>query len=100
MEIVARQSVSVWARNWHFSGDKVVVACSSTVELKKVLGQHLLRNLEYLGLSAQLRAPRAVVREVKQQEPILSPQRSIYFCLKKSAGENSMNKWLKSIQIY
>jgi len=66
MEIVARQSVGVWARRWQFSGDKVA-ACSSTVELKTVLGKHLLRNLQYLGLSAQLRAPRAVVREVKQR---------------------------------
>jgi len=40
----------------------------------------------------QLRAPRAVVREVKQQGPILTPQRSIYFCFKNGDGENSMSK--------
>jgi len=100
MEIVARQSVGVCTRRWQFSGDKGVALCSNTFELKKVLEKLLLRNLQYLGLSAQLRAPCAIVREVKQQWPILLPQHSIYFCFKRRCGENSMSKWSKSNQIY
>jgi len=90
MEIVATQSVRVWARRWQISGDEVVAVCSSTVQLKKGLGNLLPRNLQYLGLSAELRAPLAVVRKVKQQGPVqsvLSPQHSIHFCFEKGGGE-------------
>jgi hypothetical protein len=59
----------------------------------KVLGIHLPKNLEYLDLSVQLRAPRTGVGEKKQQGqqgPSLFLKHSVYFCFEKSEGENPM----------